>query len=493
MFCSHCGQQIPDTSAFCQFCGWKCAALRPAPEAPPAAAPEAAPAAAPETAPTGEELQTMGRGRAGTATAYAPSAYVPPEDASAARAPRRRMPRWAVGALCVLAGCVVIAVALGLILSPKNKEETPASGSRSESSSAASAASSSSSPAQAASESDEAELMEGECLYVGHASYAEAEDVVLQFVLSADKSSIHDVKIVITELNVTAQNGSNKTSLSLSKVTQTFSGEYDVSYDTVTDEIKLGDSALYNLQFAGSGAAAELDFTFVYHGTSVGQGTSFPLGRATVELTTESEPGASGQAEEQAEEPSTETAFDTSLLKNWNDAALREAYGVGIDGFTPKSPVPRYYIVCADEVIDPVTGQISAGGYEKNYTRYKPIDTQTLLQVSGELYNGGLILTDDPDKATYLLVLDFSYTGHIGTFTFKDNSVVKQYHPSLDATLIDLVTGESLQSEHLLDYATHSNERVYTAMLDAAKGKQFYGGAITLDAEDFEGYWDFVK
>ena len=181
-------------------------------------------------------------------------------------------------------------------------------------------------------------------------------------------------------------------------------------------------------------------------------------------------------------------------LKNWNDAAFQEAYGVrGLDDFKPKDPQPMYYIVCAHPVIDPVTGKESEGGYDKNYTRHKPIDTARLLRTSGNLYNGGLTLTSDPDKATFVLILSFNYKDTVTNFTFRDGSKVKQYNPLLTATLRNLITGEQIRTTKKT-YATYANERVYTSMLNAAKGKRLYGDAPSLYATDFKDvdYWAFV-
>ena len=51
MFCRECGEQIPDESKFCQFCGTRQGGEAPAPQPVPAEPPAAAPAPAPEPAP----------------------------------------------------------------------------------------------------------------------------------------------------------------------------------------------------------------------------------------------------------------------------------------------------------------------------------------------------------------------------------------------------------------------------------------------------------
>ncbi|MBR3545156.1 MAG: hypothetical protein IKN76_03715 [Oscillospiraceae bacterium] len=189
----------------------------------------------------------------------------------------------------------------------------------------------------------------------------------------------------------------------------------------------------------------------------------------------------------------TNTSFRTDLLINWTDARFKEVYGVnGYSKFHPADPQPRTYIVCASDVIDPVTGRISEGGYDKTFTRHKPISTEDLLRVSGNLRDGGLVLTDDPDKASFILILRLDYKDTIGTFTFRSGSRINQYHPATYATLCSLVTGETVKTGKLKTFATYANETVRTSMLDAAKGKQLYGMSHTVSASDFPGYWAFI-
>ena len=189
----------------------------------------------------------------------------------------------------------------------------------------------------------------------------------------------------------------------------------------------------------------------------------------------------------------THTSFPRDLLINWTDARFKEIYGVnGYKKFHPADPQPRTYIVCASDVIDPVTGRLSEGGYDNTFTRHKPISTDDLLQRSGDLTDGGLVLTDDPDKATFILILRLDYKDTIGTFTFRNGSRINQYHPATYATLCNLITGETIKTEKLKTFATYANETVRTSMLDAAKGKQLYGRSHTVSASDFPGYWAFI-
>ena len=189
----------------------------------------------------------------------------------------------------------------------------------------------------------------------------------------------------------------------------------------------------------------------------------------------------------------TRSFFSTQLLSNWNDDAFQKAYGVkSYKSFHPADPQPRHYIVFAEEVIDPVTGKRSEGGYNNAYKRHLPISTSDLMRRSGEVNGGALTLTDDPDKATYILILSLNYKDSTGGFTFRDGSRVTQYHPATYATLYNLVTGRSIRTNKLKTYATYTNERVYTSMLDAAKGKQLYGQSHEVYATDFPGYWDFI-
>lgn len=187
-----------------------------------------------------------------------------------------------------------------------------------------------------------------------------------------------------------------------------------------------------------------------------------------------------------------ETVFPQSHLKNWY-YDIEEQYGTDIWHFKPADPQLRYYIICTPEVIDPVTGEVSTGGYDSTFTRHLPIDTSHLIKRSGNLRTGGLYLTDDPDLATYALILDFDYAHDVGKFTYADGSKVKTFNPSLVATLLNLTDGTSITSEVLTTRAVSVGESVRKSMLADAKGKRFYGNSPMVSSSDFPGYWDFLR
>ena len=220
-------------------------------------------------------------------------------------------------------------------------------------------------------------------------------------------------------------------------------------------------------------------------------------GKTSDEGKDKSKKETAGQADTEEQEVlpefNTDTEFDTDLLKNWNDEALKETYGVeGIRDFKPSDPQPMTYIVSAPEVIDPVTDEPSEGGYNKASARHLPIDTDRLIYISGRVWGGGLSLTDDPDQAAYALILDFDYKDSIGTFHFSDHSQVAQYNSATQATLLDLVTGESISTEKLKEYATEIGESVSKEMLNAAKGKQLYSACASIWDDNFPCYWEFT-
>lgn len=186
------------------------------------------------------------------------------------------------------------------------------------------------------------------------------------------------------------------------------------------------------------------------------------------------------------------TEFSRDKLQNWY-YRIQEEYGVNIWDFKPANPQLRYYIVCTEDVIDPVTGRVSEGGYNSVLARHFPISTEDLIGTAGNIQVGGLYLTDDPDLANYALILDFDYTDSVSSFHFSNGTTVPQYNPALTATLLDLTDGSRIVSEKLKTYATRVGENVRTSMLDAAKGKQLYGDCPGLWADDFPDYWDFIR
>ncbi|MGB4609343.1 MAG: zinc-ribbon domain-containing protein [Saccharofermentanales bacterium] len=521
MYCSNCGQQLPEDAEFCPFCGEKTDI---------------------------EELLVEGSPPGNLQPPYSDSQlYIPATNEEVAK--RSHIPKWVLIVLSI-AGCLIIFLLawLGirsvkklsdnktpsdLKVSAPNKEsfatQTPTAGKETaQDKTKETTQNTTQEPAQdtqdttqesaqdtaqeAAQEPGAVKLEEGEYLYVGNTSFFDIEDFELSFILSADKTYIRDFSIRITNLNTSFDRGNVRTELSLAKATQIFPGTYPIDFDGSNHDILLGKSIITGLYFNDETAYVEMEYTYVDSSTGPdGQEIEIPLGPAWIDLCAydnveeakRNEETFTDMSEEEIKEAETpvyatteirHTVFDESLLKNWNDQAMQEAFGVdSIFEFTPSNPQPMHYIVSTDGVYDPVTGKESMGGYTRNFSRHCPISANTLIRVSGELKEGGLTLTDDPNRATFALVLHFSYTDDIGTYRYEDGSIIDQYHSTLRAELVNLVTDKVLESEIRKAQATYTYESVYTSMLDAAKGKQLYGDAPFLCAEDFPGYWNFVN
>ncbi|NLJ70263.1 MAG: zinc ribbon domain-containing protein [Clostridiaceae bacterium] len=492
MYCLNCGKQIPEDSGFCPFCGEKINSEK-------------------------ELIDEV----TSTSNIQPQQSNIPLDvPTGGEKAPKRsRRPKWIFIVLSIV-GCLIIVLSAWLIIRSVKKpfdNKTPSNAGFSMSNKEASftkTSPGSKEPIQETTpesipEMEAVKLEEGEYLYVGNTSYFDIDDLELSFILSADKTYIHDVSIQVTNLNTSFTTGNVQTDLSVSQSTQMFPGSYAIDFYGTSADIWIGQSKIIGLYFDGGTAHMELDYTYVHNSVGIsGQNTEIPFGTTWIDLYAEdyiegTEPTLAEATTNEMTEADTPTAtttdltyteFDWDILKNWNDQALQEAYGVdSLYTFTPNNPQPMHYIVSTDGVYDPVTGTESEGGYIHDYVRHYPISTDDLIRRAGKLKDSGLTLTDDPDQATFALILHFSYTDNIGTFRFADGSIINQYHGNLWADLVNLVTGEVIQSDVKNAYATYTNESVYTSMLNAAKGKQLYSDTPSLYAEDFEGYWGFVN
>ena len=195
-----------------------------------------------------------------------------------------------------------------------------------------------------------------------------------------------------------------------------------------------------------------------------------------------------------------ETKYEKENLKNWNAEALEEAFGIDdIYAFTPADPQPLCYIVSANEVIDPRTNAAAEGGYYSGGSHYNtawnPVSTNDLLSRASLLKDSALTLTDDPDKATYALILDMNYTDKVGSFTYQQVFKFPVYYSTLNAVLLDLTTKKTLQSKTLTsDPYKYINGREYIEeeVLEKAKRQQLFSPVPTLTITDFPDYWSFI-
>ncbi|HHT24583.1 MAG TPA: zinc ribbon domain-containing protein [Clostridiaceae bacterium] len=492
MYCLNCGKQIPEDAEFCPFCGGKIK----------------------------REEDLIGE-VSFTSNLQYPQSNIPSNIPTGnEKGPKqRRIPKWGLIVLSITGCLIILLIAWIGIRSAKKisdnktpfdvRVSVPSKESFAAQTSTASKKSVQETTQKTAKESEAVKPKEGEYLYVGNTSYFDIDDLELSFILSADKTFIHDVSIQVTNLNTSVTTGNMRTDLSVSKSTQMFPGSYAIDFNGTTTNIWLGQSKIISLYFDGGTAHMELDYTYVHNSAGIAsQKTEIPFGSTWIDLYAEdyievTEPTLAEATTSETTKANTPTAtttdityteFDWDILKNWNDQAMQETYGIdSLFNFTPNNPQPMHYIVSTDGVYDPVTGTESEGGYIHDYVRHFPISTDDLIRRAGKLKDSGLTLTDDPNQATFALVLHFSYTDNIGTFRFADGSIISQYHGNLWADLVNLVTGEVIQSDVKNAYATYTNESVYTSMLNAAKGKQLYSDTPSLYAEDFEGYWNFVK
>lgn len=190
------------------------------------------------------------------------------------------------------------------------------------------------------------------------------------------------------------------------------------------------------------------------------------------------------------------TVYDRQKLKNAAKSIKN------IRKFTPATPKPMHFIVYANPVINPLTKRESTGG-RANTTRYLPVSTQDVVNDNGFLKKtGGLILTDNPDLATFALILDLTYQYKGGTFTYSDNTKVKQYQAVNTFELYNLITRKSITTK-ITTYATYVGEKV--SVTTSSKGKQMFAGTVATQfrfgaqagsgilATKFPGYVDFVS
>ncbi|MDR1055846.1 MAG: hypothetical protein LBL90_08510 [Prevotellaceae bacterium] len=192
------------------------------------------------------------------------------------------------------------------------------------------------------------------------------------------------------------------------------------------------------------------------------------------------------------------SAFDNKKLIN-----AANFIKSNIRTFKPANPQAMHFIVYAKPVINPLTRRVSTGG-RTNTDRYLPISTQDVINDNGILKEtGGLILTDNPDAASFVLILDFTYVDEGRKFHCSDYSTIKEYDAVNKFELYNLVSGESIKTEITTD-ATYVGEEV--SVTYSSKGKQMFAGTIGtrfnygyrsfvgkgLSATQFDGYVEFI-
>jgi hypothetical protein len=184
-------------------------------------------------------------------------------------------------------------------------------------------------PATTPDDSDAIALKEGESLYTGHLDCPQAKDFRVSFILSADLSYIHDIKLEMTDFKASVQNGNRITSVEASNIAETFSGEPSVNFGSENFDIPIGKSTIRVLVFEGDKAFIELDY--VYYSSNTGNGVTpveIPLDTIGGELKRETAPAFSGTAD--SAPPSGPGVFPVQYEAYGNPYSIT-GYTVGMD------------------------------------------------------------------------------------------------------------------------------------------------------------------
>lgn len=113
------------------------------------------------------------------------------------------------------------------------------------------------------------ELLPGELRYTGTSSADNIEKIAVSFVLSEDKTSIHDFNVFISNFSGEVWNGNVKTSIEVSNTLSTFQNEIAIDYQGSNQNISVGDNTIESLNFFDDGTA-DMVFTYCYKEYSTG-------------------------------------------------------------------------------------------------------------------------------------------------------------------------------------------------------------------------------
>lgn len=241
MNCRQCHNNIPDQAVFCPFCGQACSPQQP-PQPP-----------------------------------QPPLGAVPPADQ---RQSGRCRPKWLfilIGAFSVL----VVAGVLLLVLRPESKDQNRTSPAESVIGKPARIREADTDP------SVHPERKAGAVRFSGKSSdFTDIETLELNFVLSEDRSNIHDVAIQVTNLQGKVRKGSTEISTQVSRATEYFTQSYPVKVDGDTENIQLGQSQIKRLRFENGKAYALLHYIYKSSSTSaIGSDFEISFGEEEIILT----------------------------------------------------------------------------------------------------------------------------------------------------------------------------------------------------------------
>ena len=132
-----------------------------------------------------------------------------------------------------------------------------------------SSGSSSSGGSDKAEEADEQapEAASGELQYTGTSSAQDLEKITVSFILSEDKTTIHDFTIDVENFTGSADIPGARVTVELKGTTTTVMSEINVDYAGENRNLPVGDCTIESLQFAEDGTA-EMVFTYCFKQTT---------------------------------------------------------------------------------------------------------------------------------------------------------------------------------------------------------------------------------
>ncbi len=119
---------------------------------------------------------------------------------------------------------------------------------------------------------------EGETLYVGNATFSNVGKFQLAFILSADKSELHDITIYITDFTYSYTQGSVVTNGSVGGAQMSISGSHQLTPPTT--DLHFGENSITNLTFTENGANAKVSYVYVDRNSN--GDVNIPLGTSDI-------------------------------------------------------------------------------------------------------------------------------------------------------------------------------------------------------------------
>lgn len=137
-------------------------------------------------------------------------------------------------------------------------------------------------------QSTQGQVQTGELRYSGTSSAENIKSISISFILSEDKSRIHDLIIKVKDFRGTAKITGATVSVEISGQTMTIRNEIPVDYEGDNQDISVGDNTIESLRFMEDGSA-DLILTYCYKETAP-QAYEIPVPGIQFKLTSEPAP-----------------------------------------------------------------------------------------------------------------------------------------------------------------------------------------------------------